>query len=77
MELKRQLFRQNLLRSRAFTQITLDDDCIVKDNKPDLLNIIHTRGSVIFEDVKVSSQTVRSEERRVGKECRSRWSPYH
>ena len=57
MELKRQLFRQNLLRSRAFTQITLDDDCIVKDNKPDLLNIIHTRGSVIFEDVKVSSQT--------------------
>ena len=24
-----------------------------------------------------SRQTVRSEERRVGKECRSRWSPYH
>src|SRR2546422_10027408 len=23
------------------------------------------------------SQTLRSEERRVGKECRSRWSPYH
>ena len=22
-------------------------------------------------------QGVRSEERRVGKECRSRWSPYH
>src|SRR3712207_6864254 len=22
-------------------------------------------------------ETVRSEERRVGKECRSRWSPYH
>ena len=22
-------------------------------------------------------QKVRSEERRVGKECRSRWSPYH
>ena len=21
--------------------------------------------------------TMRSEERRVGKECRSRWSPYH
>ncbi len=25
----------------------------------------------------VSSHTARSEERRVGKECRSRWSPYH
>ena len=22
-------------------------------------------------------QNIRSEERRVGKECRSRWSPYH
>src|SRR5438876_12433140 len=25
----------------------------------------------------VSSSAKRSEERRVGKECRSRWSPYH
>ena len=24
-----------------------------------------------------STGTLRSEERRVGKECRSRWSPYH
>ena len=24
-----------------------------------------------------SGSTIRSEERRVGKECRSRWSPYH
>ena len=28
------------------------------------------------EDIK-TSQPARSEERRVGKECRSRWSPYH
>ena len=33
---------------------------------------------VIFKkNGKFSSQHVRSEERRVGKECRSRWSPYH
>ena len=25
----------------------------------------------------VDMKPVRSEERRVGKECRSRWSPYH
>ena len=25
----------------------------------------------------VTARTIRSEERRVGKECRSRWSPYH
>ena len=28
--------------------------------------------SVIFQ-----AMSLRSEERRVGKECRSRWSPYH
>ena len=28
-------------------------------------------------DFKIKTITRRSEERRVGKECRSRWSPYH
>ena len=28
-------------------------------------------------DTRYSEEEVRSEERRVGKECRSRWSPYH
>ena len=28
-------------------------------------------------DIKVGDEVERSEERRVGKECRSRWSPYH
>ena len=26
---------------------------------------------------KINDNQIRSEERRVGKECRSRWSPYH
>ena len=34
--------------------------------------MIYTIASVIFP-----SFLSRSEERRVGKECRSRWSPYH
>ena len=42
---------------------------LVRDNIP---NIIEQKGDkpdfVILD---------RSEERRVGKECRSRWSPYH
>lgn len=58
MELKKQVLRQNTEKSRAFTQITLDDDCIVKDNKPDVIKIIHTRGNVSFEESKVSNQTV-------------------
>ena len=32
--------------------------------------------SILFSDGDVMG-AVRSEERRVGKECRSRWSPYH
>ena len=31
----------------------------------------------ILEKTETVSNAERSEERRVGKECRSRWSPYH
>src|SRR2546427_11603892 len=31
----------------------------------------------LLRDIVAGPDTVRSEERRVGKECRSRWSPYH
>ena len=37
-----------------------------------ILNAVGEESSVV-----ISSHLVRSEERRVGKECRSRWSPYH
>ena len=30
-----------------------------------------------YVQANLSDITARSEERRVGKECRSRWSPYH
>src|SRR2546427_8290867 len=33
--------------------------------------------SLCAEEAVVLAQATRSEERRVGKECRSRWSPYH
>ena len=35
------------------------------------------RKTIIRRDTLERFLTVRSEERRVGKECRSRWSPYH
>ena len=35
-------------------------------------------GEIDYKDVnKLKRYVSRSEERRVGKECRSRWSPYH
>src|SRR2546422_5674347 len=36
---------------------------------------LNIRGAPDFREGR--AKTVRSEERRVGKECRSRWSPYH
>src|SRR5256885_15561144 len=36
-----------------------------------------TVGAACDEPVTARQQRQRSEERRVGKECRSRWSPYH
>ena len=35
-------------------------------------------GKITEEQLKeTEDKAIRSEERRVGKECRSRWSPYH
>ena len=36
-----------------------------------------TGAQIIPADATNMEDTTRSEERRVGKECRSRWSPYH
>ena len=42
-----------------------------------LIGAINGNLSTMFGDVNEKVGTIRSEERRVGKECRSRWSPYH
>ena len=39
-----------------------------------LLMGLRLRGETVDE---ITGAVTRSEERRVGKECRSRWSPYH
>ena len=70
-EIKRRLLlgrkaMRNLLKSRDITLLT--GVCIVK--------------AMFFPVVMYGCESwvikkARSEERRVGKECRSRWSPYH
>ena len=45
-----------------------------------MLAIAMKMGLVLYNEMKADSSyeyATRSEERRVGKECRSRWSPYH
>ena len=39
--------------------------------------IIKIRSEINEKELKETIAKIRSEERRVGKECRSRWSPYH
>ena len=56
---------------------------LVVTRNSDVVGILSDRdtGSGVGADVRagrtVADLMTRSEERRVGKECRSRWSPYH
>ena len=53
------------------------NDCRIVKNSSDIFSYIKELSS-LFDFVKNRyGENVRSEERRVGKECRSRWSPYH
>ena len=45
---------------------------LIREDLPDPEGPHITTISPSFKD-----KSIRSEERRVGKECRSRWSPYH
>ena len=49
------------------------DDTIVLSKMPATPRM----AGLLAELLKYYNVTTRSEERRVGKECRSRWSPYH
>ena len=39
--------------------------------------LIDVREPGEYNSTHIADSSLRSEERRVGKECRSRWSPYH
>ena len=64
--------------------------CIISSRKlideyPEIISDIQTEIKKLENDTRVLNKLYvildvlaeRSEERRVGKECRSRWSPYH
>ena len=46
-------------------------------DKLSLLTKAEEEEPIVEDDIDISLLKFRSEERRVGKECRSRWSPYH
>ena len=39
---------------KTITQITLDDDMNVPDNRPDMINIIETKGDITIDEVKAN-----------------------
>ena len=49
----------------------------VKESKDKIKEYLAKRKNEKSENEIVEIEPLRSEERRVGKECRSRWSPYH
>src|SRR2546429_4143380 len=58
----------------------LASNCIVQVCRDGLPVAVETVPESVIEAITaqmVESDPLRSEERRVGKECRSRWSPYH
>ena len=50
--------------------------CILNTKKRTIFAMSTERVTRIKHD-QIDITPIRSEERRVGKECRSRWSPYH
>ena len=60
----------------TYTQAQID-----KANAVDLEKFLRAQGETLVRSGKEyrwkAHDSLRSEERRVGKECRSRWSPYH
>src|SRR5215467_14678260 len=53
--------------------LPISGECRPRDNPP--MQWTEPAGKLLV--VRESAPRRRSEERRVGKECRSRWSPYH
>ena len=61
----------------AFGNFVLPDKITAYSNKRVEYKSIYWLGDSSLYQVDFQNNSKRSEERRVGKECRSRWSPYH
>ena len=65
----------------TFEQMEIDtenyQEITSEEKLTQVLQYLHRVGNYKSLAGKTVINNVRSEERRVGKECRSRWSPYH
>ena len=65
--------------ARDFTDDEMPDETLYRilDNARFAPSGGNRQGGRVIVVKDPATKTTRSEERRVGKECRSRWSPYH
>ena len=66
-------FKSNFYRRLAFDEIF--STFLVNSEIRKKIRKIKKKSKII--NLNKQKSIIRSEERRVGKECRSRWSPYH
>ena len=81
-EMKETIAKINETKSWFFEKINKIDKPLArlikkKREKTQINRIRNEKGEVTTDTAKIQRLMRRSEERRVGKECRSRWSPYH
>ena len=70
------LLRESIMKQQLLKEIELGSkNALIK--KRIITHYIYNGSSTITDLSKELDLSIRSEERRVGKECRSRWSPYH
>ena len=72
-------FSQAVLSNLSSGVLVFGINGLVRQANPAAKQILgfHSPSGMSTEDIFRGSEVYRSEERRVGKECRSRWSPYH
>src|SRR5574341_1217303 len=75
-ELRRQSFTGGDAQSQTRRVERFNAQMMLKQHAINDGHAEEDRGTVISKDAR-DQLRCRSEERRVGKECRSRWSPYH
>ena len=68
---------RNVVLDKSFGAPTITKDGVSVAKEIELADKFENMGAQMVKEVASKTSDVRSEERRVGKECRSRWSPYH
>src|SRR5204863_3243265 len=64
-------------KQHLITNLDKDAFTVLEDGKPQVITSFRHEDIPVALGIVIDNSGSRSEERRVGKECRSRWSPSH